>query len=98
MPSLLDVDSSPEALRSKYAELARKYAQLVERLERRAAHDLAIYRLGTFGLRMTGAALALVSDNQIEVGNARFVQLARAIRGPLIAAEPENGPPYQDLR
>jgi signal transduction histidine kinase len=91
-------DGSPETLRIKYAELTRKYHALVERLERRATHDLAIYRLGAFGLRITGAALALVTENGIQVSNARFVQLVRTIQGPLIAAEPENAPPYPDLR
>jgi signal transduction histidine kinase len=58
--------------------------------------ELAIYRLGDFGL--TGAALALVNGKRIQAGNARFVQLARALKGPLIAAQPENEPTYEDLR
>jgi signal transduction histidine kinase len=58
--------------------------------------ELAIYRLGDFGL--TGAALALVNGKRIQAGNARFVQLARALKGPLIAAQPENAPTYEDLR
>src|SRR5919201_1543583 len=91
-----DVESSPEALRAKYAELARKYAQLVERLERRASPDLAIYRLGAFMLRITAAAL--VDGEKIQVANPRFVQLARATKGPLVAAEPENSPAYPNLR
>src|SRR5919201_1421138 len=91
-----DVESSPEALRAKYAELARKYAQLVERLERRASPDLAIYRLGALRLRITAAAL--VDGKKIQVANARFVQLARATKGPLVAAEPENSPAYPNLR
>src|SRR3982750_2010483 len=98
MASPIDADPSEEGLRVKYSELTRKYALLVERLERRASHDLAIYRLGAFGLRMTGAALALADGDHIQVGNARFVQIARAIKGPLLAIEPQNAPTYPDLR
>src|SRR2546423_11211623 len=98
MASAPDDDHRGEVLRTKYAELARKYSDLVERLGRRAAHDLAVYRLGSFGVRITGAALALVSGGKIQVGNARFIQLSRSIKGPLIAAEPDGAPPYDDLR
>src|SRR5437763_16636031 len=98
MASAPDDDHRGDVLRTKYAELARKYSDLVERLGRRAAHDLAIYRLGSVGVRITGAALALVSEGRIQVGNARFIQLARSIKGPLIAAEPDGAPPYEDLR
>lgn len=41
----------------------RKYAELVERLERRTSQDPAIDRLGVFGLRMTSAALAQVEGS-----------------------------------
>src|SRR5437764_858640 len=98
MASAPDDDHRGEVLRTKYAELARKYSDLVERLGRRAAHDLAIYRLGSFDVRITGAALALVSGGTIQVGNARVIQLSRSIKGPLIAAEPDGAPPYDDLR
>src|SRR5437867_7730061 len=98
MASAPDADHRGEVLSTKYAELARKYSDLVERLGRRAAHDLAIHRLGSFGVRITGAALALVSEGKIQVGNARFIQLSRSIKGPLIAAEPDGAPPYDDLR
>ena len=98
MASAPDDDHRGEVLRTKYAELARKYSDLVERLGRRAAHDLGIYRLGSFDVRITGAALALVSGGTIQVGNARFIQLSRSIKGPLIAAEPDAAPPYDDLR
>ena len=91
------IELSADLVRTKYAELARKYARLVERLDRRATHELAVYRLGSFGLRVSGAALALVGDGRIQVSNGRFVHLARSIRGPL-HAEPENGVAYPDLR
>jgi len=91
-------DDATELLRTKCAVLARKYADLVERLGRRSPHDLAIHRLGALGVRITGAALALVSGGKIQVGNARFVQLARSIKGPLTTAEPDGAPSYENLR
>jgi signal transduction histidine kinase len=98
MPSGTEVDHGGNSLRAKYAELARKYAVLVERLERRATRDLAVYRLGSFGLRITGAALALIVDREIQVANARFSHLARAIRGELVPVDAKNGAPSRNLR
>src|SRR6266478_2904182 len=97
MPSGADIDPGSESLRAKYAELASKYAALVDRLERRATHDLAAYPLGSLGLRITGAALALIADGQVQVSNARFSQLNRSIRGELIPIDPEKDPPARDL-
>src|SRR6266516_48162 len=91
-------DDPSELLRAKCAQLARKYADLVERLGRRSAQDLPVHRLGAFGVRTTGAALALISGGKIQVGNARFVQLARSLKGPLTAAEPHGAPSYKNLR
>ena len=90
---LIDV----EALRAKYADLCRKYALLVERLDRRATQELAVYQLGAWGLRMSGAALATIRGGRIILANARFNQLARSIKGPL---RHSNGraPAYPDLR
>ncbi len=41
MASGTGIELEADSLRAKYAELARKYAVLVERLERRATQDLA---------------------------------------------------------
>jgi C4-dicarboxylate-specific signal transduction histidine kinase len=98
MPNGTEVELGLDSLRAKYAELSRKYAVLVERLERRATQDLAVYRLGSFGLRITGAALVLIVDGQVQLANARFSQLARSIRGELIPVDPRNGPSAPDLR
>jgi len=99
MAGVLDAEPSADLLRTKYAELARKYAQLVERLDRRATHDLAVYRIGSFDARVGATALALVSsDEHIRLTNARFVQLARLLKGPLLPVEPANLAAYPDLR
>src|SRR2546425_3428496 len=99
MAGVLDAEPSADLLRTKYAELARKYAQLVERLDRRATHELAVYRIGSFDARRGATALALVSsDEHIRLTNARFVQLARLLKGPLLPVEPANLAAYPDLR
>src|SRR3989442_13776990 len=88
MAGVLDAEPSADLLRTKYAELARKYAQLVERLDRRATHDLAVYRIGSFDARVGATALAPVSsDDHIRLTNARFFQLARLLKGPLLPVE-----------
>jgi signal transduction histidine kinase len=43
MFSSAEAEASVETLRAKYRELARKYAQVVERLEQRETDDLAVY-------------------------------------------------------
>jgi signal transduction histidine kinase len=97
MASATEVEPSVDALRAKYTELAHKYAQLVERLEPRATRALAMYRLGSFGLRITGAAFALVGGGRIQVANARFTELARATKGHLLPVEPQDVA-HPDLR
>ena len=97
MASATDDDPALDLLRGKYSELTRKYAQLVERFDRRTTQDLAVYQLGVFGLRTSDAALALVGSGQIQVSNARFFQLTRSIRGSLEAID-SAGPLYPDLR
>jgi signal transduction histidine kinase len=87
-----------ESLRAKYAELATKYQQLVERVDHRAAHDLTIYKLGTWGLQATSAALAVVESGGIALSNARFTFLARTLAGPLVCIDPPAGNSYPDLR
>ena len=98
MASGTEIELEADSLRAKYAELARKYALLVERMERRATQDLAVYRLGSFGLRMTGSALVLIAHGQIQLANTRFSKLARTIRGDLVPLDPKTGPPARDLR
>jgi signal transduction histidine kinase len=99
MASAPDAELSVELLRTKYAELARKYAQLVERIEQRATQDLPVYRVGTLDSRIAANALALVGDDRIQLTNARFVQLARLLKGPLLPVEPTgHASVYPDLR
>ena len=52
-------------------DLSRKYAGVVKRLQRNVAHDLAVFRLGLWGLNVTASGLALVRGNQISTRNAR---------------------------
>jgi signal transduction histidine kinase len=93
------IDALPlESLRAKYANLASKYQQLVERVDHRATQDLTIYKLGTWGLQATSAALAVVDTGRIALANARFTSLSRTLAGPLICIEPEKGKPYPNLR
>ncbi|HTO96841.1 MAG TPA: HAMP domain-containing sensor histidine kinase [Myxococcales bacterium] len=91
-------DESVQDLRLKYADLVRKYQDLVERSDRRASQGLAIYRLGAFGLRFSPSALAMVDEGRIQLSNARFAQLARSTRGKLVAVEPKSAPSFSDLR
>ncbi|HZR08535.1 MAG TPA: HAMP domain-containing sensor histidine kinase [Myxococcales bacterium] len=98
MASAVDGEETLEAVRRKYADLARKYVYLVDRFDRRVGTDLAIYRLGSFGLRVSAAALALIGNDGIRLTNARFTQLARRLRGPFSPLEPAGGPPYANLR
>jgi signal transduction histidine kinase len=98
MPNGIEAENGADDLRTKYAELARKYAVLVERLERRATQDLAVYRLGSFGLRITGAALALIVDGQVQLANARFTELSRSLRGDLVPIDTKDAPAARDLR
>lgn len=57
-----------------------------------------MYRRGSLGVRVADAALALIGRHGIQLGNARFTQLARRIRGPLSPLEPEAGPAHRNLR
>src|SRR5207237_10156242 len=99
MASAPDAELSVELLRTKYAELARKYAQLVERIEHRATQDLAAYRIGALDSRIAASALALVGDDRIQLTNARSVPLARLLKGPLPPVHPAGAPAaYADLR
>ena len=97
MASATDGEQALDALRRKYNDLARKYALLVDRFDRRVGNDLAIYRLGSFGLRVSAAALALVGNDGIRLANARFTQLSRRLRGPLDPIAPRAGPRYANL-
>ena len=97
MASALDDEVPAGLLRVKYADLVRKYQELVQRLDRRVTQDLAIYRLGAFGMRISRAALAMVDGGKIELSNARFTQLVRSTRGELIPLE-DGQTQYPDLR
>ncbi|HET7786541.1 MAG TPA: HAMP domain-containing sensor histidine kinase [Myxococcales bacterium] len=89
---------SLEALHDKYSELATKYQNLVARVERRATADLAIYRLGNWGLEATSAALAVVDKDHIALANTRFTSLERTMAGPLLCTGPAGRRSYPDLR
>ncbi|MGE5049685.1 MAG: sensor histidine kinase [Deltaproteobacteria bacterium] len=92
-------DSLPiGSLGAKYADLAAKYAQLMERVDQRATLDLDIFRLGTWGLQAASAALAVVESGHIALANARFTSMARSLAGPLICIDPEPGKSHPGLR
>ena len=64
-----------DQLRTKYAELTRKYAGVVATLERRI-NDRVVSRFGWLGLQATGTALALLRGPSVVLANRRWGQLA----------------------
>jgi signal transduction histidine kinase len=70
-------DLGAAALRKKYLDLCRKYAELVERLEKRARRHSAAFQLGRWGVEMRSAALAMIVNGRIELCNVRFNELAQ---------------------
>lgn len=84
-------------LQTKYADLCRKYAALVERLERRNSRHIAVFQLGRWGLQMRGAALVMVRGGQIVLANARFAQLSSRARGRWLKRGDEQEA-FSDLR
>src|SRR5256714_377373 len=93
------VDGQPDhsILRRRYADLSRKYAAVVERLQRNAAHDLAVFRLGLWGLNVTASGLALVNGNQITTRNARWLELDEVGDGGWLSEDHQQAAPYVDL-
>ena len=85
------------ALRRRYMDLSRKYAGVVQRLQRNVAHDLAVFRLGLWGLNVTASGLALVRGNQITTRNARWLELDEARTGGWISEDQEGMAPHADL-
>ena len=63
-----------DQLRTKYAELTRKYAGVVANLERRM-NDRVVSRFGWLGLQATGTAFALIRGQQVVLANRRWGQL-----------------------
>jgi signal transduction histidine kinase len=93
------VEAQPDhsMLRRRYAELSRKYAAVVQRLQRDAAHDLAVFRLGLWGLNVTASGLALVNGNQITTRNARWLEMDEVGEGGWVSEDHEQTEPYADL-
>src|SRR5256885_11558336 len=82
------------ALRRRYMDLSRKYAGVVQRLQRNVAHDLAVFRLGLWGLNVTASGLALVRGNQITTRNARWLELDEARTGGGVSPDPAGKAPH----
>src|SRR4051812_24135528 len=68
-------DEGGDQLRTKYAELTRKYSGLVSSLERRLNHGV-VSRFGWLGLQATGTAFALVRGQSVVLANRRWGQLS----------------------
>lgn len=85
------------ARRRRYTNLARKYAALVQRLQRNVARDLAVFRLGRWGLNVSASGLALVSGNQITTRNARWIELDEMRSGGWVSEDQKGMAPYADL-
>jgi signal transduction histidine kinase len=67
--------SGGHQLRTKYAELTRKYAGVVATLERRI-NDRVVSRFGWLGLQATGTAFALLRGQSVVLANRRWGQLS----------------------
>ena len=90
------------ALKSKYAALSNKYAQLVERLDRRDDERVDIFRLGYLGLQGSGQALALVKSDSITMASNTWRHLARVVAAgrqwtALTGAGKDETRSYRDL-
>src|SRR5438067_1449124 len=68
-------EAKGDQLRTKYTELARKYAGVVATLERRS-NERVVSRFGWLGLQATGTAFALLRGNAIVLANRRWKQLS----------------------
>ena len=77
------VDTKNGQLRTKYTELARKYAGVVSNLEKRSTERF-VSRFGWLGLQATGTAFALVRDGVVVLTNRRWKQLS-AGEGPWLS-------------
>ena len=90
-------DDDTARLRDKYRQLARKYAALVERLERATDEKSAVYRLGWWGLQASEDGLALVRDGKIDLSNARWAQLDALGSWLLLPREGVHARGYESL-
>src|SRR5256885_11691513 len=70
-----DAPTDGDRLRTKYAELTRKYAGVVATLERRI-NDRVVSRFGWLGLQATGTAFALLRGQSVVLANRRWGQLS----------------------
>ena len=86
----LDRPPRLDDLREKYLELARKYTGVVALLERNAAQQAIVFRLGLWALNVSANALAVIRGNEVTMQNARWLQLDDIRAGGWI---PENGEP-----
>jgi signal transduction histidine kinase len=71
----VDARSRFAVLRDKYLELARKYTGVVKLLERNAAQQAVVFRLGLWSLDVTANSLAVVRGDEVSMQNARWLQL-----------------------
>jgi signal transduction histidine kinase len=100
--------TSPDSLlelRTKYLELAGKYAALVRRLEvrarelkrRRADGEIFLQRLGFWALTATGGGLAVLKDGEVTIRNARWHELSGARGGWVREGTSAGRPAYVRL-
>jgi signal transduction histidine kinase len=68
-------EANDDRLRTKYTELARKYAGVVASLEKRST-ERVVSRFGWLGLQATGTAFALLRGNGVVLANRRWKQLS----------------------
>ena len=62
-------------LRTKYADLTRKYSAAVATLDRRST-ERVVSRFGWLGLQATGTAFALIRSGAVVIANRRWKQLS----------------------
>src|SRR5438132_6468934 len=75
-----NLPETAETLRRKYADLARKYGVLVERMQKRTAQEVAAQSLGRWGLAATSDGLAILHQGRTVITNPRFLELTREPR------------------
>lgn len=92
-------DAQPRlgTLREKYLDLARKYTNIVTLMEKSAAQQAIVFRLGLWALNVTANALAVVRDDQVTMQNARWLQFDEVSGGGWRDADDDAAPMQPDL-
>jgi signal transduction histidine kinase len=80
-------DETVEQLRAKYAQLAAKYAALVERLQNGTPQNAALFRLRWLDMNAAAAAIALVEGGKVTVATEGWRSLSPAGRAWILQSQ-----------